>query len=1595
MHLCLTYAQQIVTDGSLQAEDLIQNLIGSECATASNISSSINGSINNLNSFGTFNRGTSSFPFESGLILSTGDISSAGNTLNPQNLSEGEIDWETDPDIIDVLGIDQTLNATSIEFDFSSANNFIAFKYLFASDEYQQEYPCNFIDVFAILIKRAGTNDPYVNIATVPETTTVISTNTIRPNINGFCDALNDDYYQGYNLGHTNFNGNTEVLTASSDIIPNETYHIKLIIADHIDERFDSAVFISAEGFGNSIDLGSDQNICGSDLTLNAEINNSLATYTWFFNNEIITGASNATLEVSESGIYSVEVTLPFGAENCVLTDSIELEIIPFQNAAPIADLSICDTIPSDGFYDFDFHQLKDDEIFSELPSTNYSISYHLSQSDAENNIAPINGSYQNTEETETIYVRIESLDGDCLQIGNFNISVYYSPNTYELTAEICNNTFSDPAYTTLGFFDFAVSNFEFNTTVSYHITEEDAINFDNSLTEIPDFQLEPEAFYARVVNDFTGCPSIVQINLFYAEQPDIGRYVLNQCLPSSYVETIDGETYNYETLPVTYNIFDIFDELEAECPEIEAQLETLIIGIPPIITTSSTSLSIPISIRYVGKNCPTFMSIEIHKNLLYNLLEDDYQIRRCDDNTNDGIVDVDLYELSEELKDGFDIDIIFYLTEEDRNNQTNPLDINSIVSLANNQSLHLFSSYKGCTLRSQITLNTDSGLNLQPVSIDYCGSTDIENNTSNITLPPLKDIFLSDLTITGSVEFYLNLLDAESRENEINETYNVAGNQQIFYVRLTNVFTGCYDITTMQVNITNSFNVSNPEPVIICDADQDLITTLNLETVLEGLSNDNINFLFFESFENALDNNNQIENPTNYTTASKEIFLRAEDETLGCFSIFNFDVSVNSEPQLNTITDYINCETDPNNPSGFLLINKDFEIINNQSDMEVLYFESEDNAINNDNPIDKNNPYFTSSNPQTIYIRLENSNENSCYKISPLQIEVRQAPIYNQPNDVYECDINDNSQVTTNLNEKISEITDGTSQNLNVTFHITPLNAEVGSNPLPLNFTTTENPQLLYARIENTDSGCSETAPFYVNVLTLPEVNNEQTFIACANNNNTALEWDLTSKEIEILDGRQYNIDFTYFTSQSDLINDINEIENPETYINSSNPETIYVRIRNASTSCYASIPMELLINMPPQTNPFEEYNACNNENNTVDLSEIDEVLLDNTYNINISYHSNAVDAEANQNALGTDFIYTNNNTTLYVRAEYNTTHCYVVYPFQLVVNPLPIANQPSDLIGCDNDFDSFLQFDLSMQNASILNGQNPNDFSVSYFNSENNAIENQEQLNYNYLAYNDETIYVRLENNITGCYDITQFSIIVNLLPVVIIEDQVICLNDLPLLVSAETNNALDTYLWSTNATSSEIEIFEIGSFSVTITNQHGCENTITFNVTESESATIDVIETIDFSNPNNITVTVNGIGDYQYQLNNGNVQVSNVFENVPIGYNTITIIDQNGCSQITREVLVIDTPKHMTPNNDGDFDTWHIVGVENLPGTVIYIFDRYGKLLKELNHNSLGWDGTYNGNKMPTGDYWYIAKVIQNGLHFEVKGHFTLRR
>jgi gliding motility-associated-like protein len=181
------------------------------------------------------------------------------------------------------------------------------------------------------------------------------------------------------------------------------------------------------------------------------------------------------------------------------------------------------------------------------------------------------------------------------------------------------------------------------------------------------------------------------------------------------------------------------------------------------------------------------------------------------------------------------------------------------------------------------------------------------------------------------------------------------------------------------------------------------------------------------------------------------------------------------------------------------------------------------------------------------------------------------------------------------------------------------------------------------------------------------------------------------------------------------------------------------------------------------------------------------------------------------------------------------------------------------------------------------------------------------------------------------------------------------------------------------------------------VQVTNNQGCPKTRTFTVVASDKANITEVKIVDLAESNSITVSVAAsLGDYVYALDdeNGSYQTDNFFTNVSAGIHTIYIKDLNGCGIESREVAVLGIPNFFTPNNDGNNDYWNIKGANGSfnSNTIIYIFDRYGKLIKQISPQTQGWDGTFNGQPMPASDYWYSIQ-LEDGRTF--KGHFALKR
>jgi gliding motility-associated-like protein len=145
--------------------------------------------------------------------------------------------------------------------------------------------------------------------------------------------------------------------------------------------------------------------------------------------------------------------------------------------------------------------------------------------------------------------------------------------------------------------------------------------------------------------------------------------------------------------------------------------------------------------------------------------------------------------------------------------------------------------------------------------------------------------------------------------------------------------------------------------------------------------------------------------------------------------------------------------------------------------------------------------------------------------------------------------------------------------------------------------------------------------------------------------------------------------------------------------------------------------------------------------------------------------------------------------------------------------------------------------------------------------------------------------------------------------------------------------------------------------------------------------------------------VTILVSEPGSFVYQLDNGPIQESNVFTNVPGGIHSFTVYDVNGCIDpvvFTDVIHLVNYPHFFTPNGDGINDTWNIFDLTiSQDQAKIFIFDRYGKLLKQIAPAGIGWDGTYNGNPVPASDYWFVVEYMENGRQREFKSHFSLKR
>jgi gliding motility-associated-like protein len=408
-------AQNISVDEGYTPQDLVEDvLINSTCANVFNVSVSGGNFATGEKSYGYFDGTGTTFPFQNGIILSTGKINNAPGPNSYLSDDGGGMGWNGDSDLNDALGLSNTFNATILEFDFIPLGNRISFDYIFSSEQYLSNpspNQCNFTDGFAFLLKRNGETS-YQNLAVIPDTNIPVKVNTVRGS-GTICPPANQAYFDAFNgTNHpTNFNGQTKVLKAESNVIPGETYHIKLVIADEGNYRFDSAIFLGGGSFNFGIDLGDDRLIAtGNPLcpgeTLTVDATQVGATgYQWFQNTNPISGATNPTYTITSAGEYTVDIF--YGTTCSPPSETLKIEYA--ESLIINQDLfTECDADDNqDGKTVFNLDDIKN-QLFTNLP-----VDFVVSFFEIPTSTTALPTNYTNTSPlSETIYARIMNVQG-------------------------------------------------------------------------------------------------------------------------------------------------------------------------------------------------------------------------------------------------------------------------------------------------------------------------------------------------------------------------------------------------------------------------------------------------------------------------------------------------------------------------------------------------------------------------------------------------------------------------------------------------------------------------------------------------------------------------------------------------------------------------------------------------------------------------------------------------------------------------------------------------------------------------------------------------------------------------------------------------------------------------------------------------------------------------------------------------------------------------------------------------------------------------------------------------------------------------------
>ncbi|HIP37731.1 MAG TPA: T9SS type B sorting domain-containing protein, partial [Crocinitomix sp.] len=666
---------------------------------------------------------------------------------------------------------------------------------------------------------------------------------------------------------------------------------------------------------------------------------------------------------------------------------------------------------------------------------------------------------------------------------------------------------------------------------------------------------------------------------------------------------------------------------------------------------------------------------------------------------------------------------------------------------------------------------------------------------------------------------------------------------------------------------------------------------------------------------------------------------------------------------------DYESCASNGNGSATFDLTQDESLVVGNQN-VFVDYYTSLSDAQIGINPILATTSFTTNS--TTLFIKLTDIT-TACFSIFDINIDV--TPFITLPDldDFYLCELDNNNKDFFDLSQQNS-LVDQLVTNNQVSYHETESNALSGQFDLPLFYENSNNPQIVWMRFEDLDTGCIGVSSFEIAVFQTPIAHLITDWFVCDDDGDGFYEFDLLSLESDILNGQNGNfIDISFHHSMDDVINNVNQL--PSNYTNETSfiVEEIFVRVENnLHTECYDATSFHIKVFNTPIANQLDDWIVCDDDGfYEFDLNTLHQNILNeqDENEFDISFHISQNDADTKSNLLPQLYTNTDSLEEIFVRIENpNLPSCFDTSSFILNIYTQPAITVLDKWNICDDiDNDGFYNFDFTNLFDDILNGQDEAIIDISFYQSQVDADFKITPFDLNYTnkeSFLEEEIFIRLENvEKRDCYNTTSFFIQVIENPIFdIIEDtKYLCVNLNNQSTTFEIENTQGNYTCSWQNSDGEevsnstiLTATEIGDYTITATTTNGnlCTTTETVHLLPAEPATIIDFVINEYWQEDNFSleVIVLGTGLYQYVIDdvNGEYQESNVLLNVQPGFHIVYVKEMNNCGVVSKEIATIGFKKFFTPNQDGVYDVWQVQGIAFKINEKITIFDRYGKVM-----------------------------------------------